>query len=280
MMLRITVRLAIQCAEEVQMIVDTHCHVSETWYLPVEDLLFQMDRAGVERAVLIQMRGEFNNDYQMGCLQRYPGRFASVVCVNTASADAPAHLRALAADGASGVRLGCNERSSEGDPLAVWRAAAEVGLTVSCSSGGRWNAEDVAAVVRELPDLRIVVEHLGGWNKPAQGAEGEAVHHAMVALASLPNIAIKIHGLGEFAQRAMPATQPFPFVRPLPPALDRAYAAFGPQRMMWGSDFPPVSSREGYLNALRFTQAELESKPADERERIFGGTAIEWFRFP
>ena len=62
-------------------IVDTHCHVSEVYYEPVEVLLFQMDRAGVEQAILIQMREEYDNDYQFDCVRRYPGRFASVVLV-------------------------------------------------------------------------------------------------------------------------------------------------------------------------------------------------------
>ena len=33
--------------------------------------------------------------------------------------------------------------------------------------------------------------------------------------------------------------------------------AFGPRRIMWGSDYPPVSSREGYLNSLRTPQEYL-----------------------
>ena len=262
------------------MTVDTHCHVAENWYVPIEDLLFQMDRAGVERAVLIQMRGEYNNDYQTRCLERYPGRFASVVGVDVASADAPRRLRELASQGATGVRLDCTDRSPGDDPLAVWRTAAELDMTVSGRGvSDESGAQTMATIARELPNLRIVVEHLGAWNKPRPGAEGEAGKRAMVELAKLPNVAIKIHGLGEFAPRAMPPTHPFPFARPLPPALEEAYAAFGANRMMWGSDFPPVSYREGYLNALEFTRVELESKTSEEQERIFGGTALEWFRF-
>ena len=60
-------------------IVDTHCHAAPGWYEPVESLLFQMDRYGVEQAVLIQMRGQTNNDYQFECVQRYPDRLVSVV---------------------------------------------------------------------------------------------------------------------------------------------------------------------------------------------------------
>ena len=36
----------------------------------------------------------------------------------------------------------------------------------------------------------------------------------------------------------------------IPPYLEMALEAFGPHRIMWGSDYPPVSVREGYHNAL------------------------------
>jgi predicted TIM-barrel fold metal-dependent hydrolase len=45
---------------------------------------------------------------------------------------------------------------------------------------------------------------------------------------------------------------------------------------MWGSDYPPVSGREGYTNALRLPMAELARIPGcgdAERDQIFGGTA-------
>ena len=42
---------------------------------------------------------------------------------------------------------------------------------------------------------------------------------------------------------------------------------------MWGSDFPPVSGREGYANALRFTMDELAGKPEAALAEVFGGTA-------
>src|SRR5438034_4920103 len=104
-------------------IVDSHCHVSPVWYEPVESLLHQMDRNGVEQAVLIQMMGQSNNAYQFECVRRFPGRFASVVIVATDRPDAAETLERLAGQGASGVRLGPLTRSPGDDPLAIWRAA-------------------------------------------------------------------------------------------------------------------------------------------------------------
>ena len=68
-------------------------------------------------------------------------------------------------------------------------------------------------------------------------------------------------------------THPFPFV-PIPPLLDQFCDAFGPDRLMWGGDYPPVSIREEYANALRF-DGSAGPAGATPAERIFGETAAE-----
>ncbi len=78
---------------------------------------------------------------------------------------------------------------------------------------------------------------------------------------------MKLPGLGEIA--------PVPIDRSsVPPLLDMALEVFGPERLMWGSDYPPVSSREGYLNFLRLPLEHFSSLSEDERSWIFGRTAM------
>src|SRR3954470_15522750 len=86
-------------------IIDSHTHVANSWYEPIETLLWEMDRNGVDKAVLIQMRGQTDHSYQAECIRRYPDRLASVGIVNTQQADAEQALERLANDGASGVRF-------------------------------------------------------------------------------------------------------------------------------------------------------------------------------
>lgn len=261
-------------------IVDSHCHAALGWYEPVEVLLHQMDRHGVEQAALIQIRGQSDNSYQMACVRRYPDRLRSVVIVNTDRPDAPAELERLVGEGATGVRLQPSVRSPGDDPLAIWRKAAELGITVSCGGSREEFADDrFAEVFEACPSLPIVIEHLGSLKWSDLDPSGAARRPKMFDLARFPNAYVKIHGLGEFAQRAMPVREPFPFVEPIPPLLELAYAAFGPDRMMWGSDYPPVSGREGYGNALRFTLERFVDRPEAERAAIFGGVAARLFGF-
>jgi L-fuconolactonase len=255
--------------------VDSHCHASLQWYEPIETLLYEMDRNEVDQAVLIQINGQYDNSYQQECVQRYPERLASVVLVDHLQPEAPTTLERLAEIGASGVRLPPGARSPGDDPLAIWRAAARLRLTVSCGGGlADFASDSFAELLGALPDLQVVIEHLASVGQPDLDDTRRVQRERAFALARFPNAFIKVPGLGEFARRALPVpTGAFPFVQPIPDYLEQVLAAFGPTRMMWGSDFPPVATREGYRNALRLCIDQFASKPESDRASIFGDTA-------
>ncbi|MBT5872281.1 MAG: amidohydrolase family protein [Candidatus Latescibacteria bacterium] len=256
------------------MIVDSHCHTSPYWYEPVESLLYQMDHNGVEKAVLIQLGGQFDNTYQSECVRGYPDRLTSVVIVDSSRTDACELLEREAELGAVGIRLGPDVRSPDEDPLVLWKKVDSLGLSVSCAGRKEsFASSDFADLVEQFPTLQIVIEHLGNVNQPEGGTPQEQILEQVFGLARFPNVSIKIHGLGEFAAKDPTAAYGFPFENPLPALLPAAYDAFGAERMMWGSDYPPVSGREGYSNALRWTKDQLADLSIAESQQIFGGVA-------
>ena len=96
-------------------VVDTHCHVGLHKYEPVEALLFHMERAGVDQAVLIQYMGNSDNGYIVDAIEANPGRFAAAMIVD--DGDDGSAIRAWAEQGLAGIRLLADFRSSGGDPL-------------------------------------------------------------------------------------------------------------------------------------------------------------------
>jgi L-fuconolactonase len=259
------------------LIVDTHCHALPHWFEPVEVLLHQMHANCVEKALLVQVRGQFDNRYIMECVRRFPGRFSPIVIVDTDRPDAPQALERWAREGATGVRLGPTMRSPGSDPLAIWRKAAELGLPVSSLGAHQgFTSPEFAQVVREFPTLPIIVEHLGGI-----GPNDEPPYpkfRQLLTLAQYPNVYMKIHGLGEICPRPMPFPEPMRFPN-VPPFMRMAYDAFGSSRLMWGSDFPPVAGREGYRNALQWTMEHVAFCSEDDKAWIFGKTATSLFKF-
>ena len=250
-------------------IVDTHCHTGIHKYEPIETLLFHMEQAHVDKAVLIQHGGEIDNSYHVECMQQHPGRFASAMGV--AHDDDGTQIHHWADQGIVGLRLGATARAQTSDPLAQWKAAADLDLVISApSSPAALLSEDFAEVLRAFPDLSIVIEHLAGVGKDAEPPYED--YARVLDFAEYPNLSIKLPGFGEFCEL------PHPF-NVVPPFAEMAIEAFGPSRVMWGSDWPPVSSREGYDHSLNFPMEYLSSLSEDERAWIFGETAIEVWRF-
>jgi len=260
-------------------IIDAHCHVSNIWYEPVEALLWQMDRNGVERAVLTQLLGQFDNSYQADAVTRFPDRFVHVGTVDPAAPDAVAQVARGAAHGMAGLRLRADVRSRGEDSLAIWRAAAQARLVISCAgpTTGFLN-QDFVALTGAFPQMTFALEHLAGWTRP-DCDRAAATWGGIISLAHLRNVVIKIPALGQIVPR--PVGAPLPASGPVLAAAQGAIllellSAFGAERLLWGSDFPLVSSREGYANALNWTRAVFAAAPR-ESDAIFGGNAARIF---
>ena len=258
------------------LIVDSHCHAGTSWFEPIESLLFQMDRNDVHVGVLIQHRGVYDNAYLLDCVRRFPGRFVVAAMVGSSRPEATADLERWAEQGAVAVRLGPTERSPGSDPLAIWRTASELGLAVSSlGEPDQFASNEFRDLLAALPELTVVIEHLAGVNVGARPAD-DAYKRAL-ELATYPNTYIKTGGLGEISARPPVLRNEFGFDE-TPPLIDMALEAFGPRRMMWGSDFPPVSNREGYRNALRGVMDHPALRSDDDREWVMGRTAAGVFQ--
>jgi L-fuconolactonase len=253
-------------------IVDTHVHVALHIYEPVEILLAQMQHNAVEKTVLVQSTTTTDNTYLIECLRRFPGRFAVVCRVDIENPTAPEDLERWSREGAESLRLRNFHRSPGDDPLAIWRKAADLGLSVSVGGPVEvFASDDFRTLVESLSTLKIIIEHLGGVGRDATPPYSQ--FRRMLDLARYPNTYVKIHGTGEICH------PPFPY-ETMPPFVEMAYEAFGPQRMMWGSDYPPVSLREGYRNALRFPMEHMPFCSQEDLAWIFGKTALSLWTFP
>lgn len=257
---------------------DTHVHVALHTYEPVEMLLTQMQYNDVEHAVLVQSSTTTDNGYVIECMRRFPRRLAVVCRVDVDSPSATSDLERWRNEGADSIRLRNFNRSPGGDPLAIWRKAADLGMSVSV--GGPVNGfltAEFEGMVEALPQLKLIIEHLGGMGFNAVSDYQDArpsddQYRQVLELSRFPNTYIKLHGMGEFCN------PPFPY-QDIPPYLKMAYDAFGSHRMMWGSDYPRVILREGYRNALKYTIENLSFCSQDDLEWIFGRTAQSLWQF-
>ena len=265
-------------------VVDTHCHASPYWFEPVEVLLDEMSRNGVDKAVLTQFFGVYDNSYLVECMTRFPGRFSVIGLVDVSDPDALTNLESLHRQGVEGIRFNSTMRSPGSDPIGVWRKAADLGMIASVmGSVESYAAAEFENIVKELPNLKVLIEHLGGvganWGP---GRSNQAIpydtYRSVLDLAKYPNTYMKIPGLGEFCTRPLPFQPPYPFDE-VHSLIEMAVDAFGADRLMWGSDFPPVANREGYRNALTLPMERLQARSQQEVEWVFGKTAEIMWKF-
>jgi L-fuconolactonase len=130
-----------------------------------------------------------------------------------------------------------------------------------------------ARAAAALPDVRFVLDHLG--KPPIRSGGFEPWRAAVADLAARPNVAAKLSGLVTEADWEDWKPQD------LRPYVEQALELFGPDRLMFGSDWPVCRLAAGYGRVLAVAD-ELVTPltSAAERERVFAGTAVEVYRLP
>ncbi|WP_034590478.1 amidohydrolase family protein [Hamadaea tsunoensis] len=236
------------------------------------DLLSTLDGAGVERTVLVEAaRCDDGETTEFLALAARTPRIAGVV--GWADPADPGLAGKLAAHraGPGGDKLVGIRAQAQGfgdgyltDPAVVRGIAtvADAGLAFDLVIRAA-QLPSAAALARALPGARLVLDHLG---KPPIAAGGfDAWRRDLDALAAYPGVTAKFSGL---VTEADPAGWALDDLRPYASA---ALELFGPDRLIWGSDWPVVDLAGGYR---RWLAAALDLIPEDLHAAVFGGTAV------
>lgn len=128
----------------------------------------------------------------------------------------------------------------------------------------------VPALTRKLPRLRMVIDHAA--KPPLASGDLAAWRRDLKAAAANPNVSCKLSGLATEAHGdAWSAAD-------LQPAVDAALEAFGPDRLMFGSDWPVCLLAGAYDRIVETLEETIRGLPAESRDRLWGGTAAEVYR--
>lgn len=269
------------------MIIDSHTHAWNYWpYQPavpdpesrgrVEQLLWEMDRAGVDRAVLVCARIDHNpgnNDYVAECVQRYPERlvqFADVDCGWSDTYHAPGAAGRLAEAAEryhlSGFTHYLREPDgwfSTAEGLAFFETAAERKLIASLSIGPEWQPA-LRELARRFPTVPFLCHHMAGARAAAEAREGL---EEILRSAEVPNIYVKLSGFHYASQ----VDWDYPYSDTLW-IVRKLYEHYGPQRLCWGSDYPVVRFSMTYRHALEAFRTHCAFIPTADRAAILGGS--------
>ena len=258
------------------MIIDTHCHAGRNWFEPLDVLLYQMETNGVSKAVLIQHRGVFDNSYLISSANKYPKTFKVCGILDPNESNPIQKLSQLKSEGVSGIRLNNDEKFFRVPNQDFIRAAGDLEMVISYHGTVEFFASnDFKNIIEKCPETKIIMEHLAGVGFLPYPY---SLYKSALECSAFQNTFIKVPGLGEFSKRPKVLHQSFKFEE-IPPFIEMAYEKFSPDRMMWGSDFPPCAGREGYKNALHGVKNHEIFNSIDDQNKVMGQTAAKVWAF-
>ncbi len=121
------------------------------------------------------------------------------------------------------------------------------------------------------PGLKLAVDHLG-QPRVTPGIDHAEHVAAMVALAHLPNVAVKASAMPQYSQEG------YPF-RDMHEHVCRVLDAFGPRRVFWGSDLTRLRGVT-YRQAVTWFSEELACLQETDRALVMGQALCDWAGWP
>lgn len=153
----------------------------------------------------------------------------------------------------------------------AYQALIDLDLTFDCLGFPR-HLNNFLTLLTRYPTMRAVIDH---GMKPQFRAHSEAAFiqwaDGMTQLAHNTNAFCKLSGLVTEADTDWTVAE-------LKPYTDHIISAFGAERLMWGSDWPVVRLRCEYEQWHDQAQQLTDHLSPAEQERIFAGTAQEFYR--
>ena len=135
-------------------------------------------------------------------------------------------------------------------------------------------------VVRELPELRVVLNHLGFCPHDMQIDEHrrprfedplpESTVQQVLRLSEAGGVHLMVSGQYALSTQEPPYPDLFQVTR-------RFAEAYGPERLLWASDYPWTRDVPGYRTLLDLVPAALPDLDAEDLARVLGGTARKLF---
>ena len=262
-------------------IIDPHVHVwkldprfpwaKETKNPPAEDatsemLLNLMHQHGVARTVIIQViHYRWDNSYLADVLKRYPQHFHGVARVNPEDPAAPDHLSKLVEDQKfRGVRISPGGDAA-GDwirgPLMppLWKRCQDLKVPMTVLTAAT-RMPDVQKLCEKFPNLTVVIDHMADC--PIDRPD---LLEKLIELKRYPKVFVKISHTWSLSKQGFPFRDAWPQVK-------RLYDNFGPQRLMWGTDWPVVNRHSSYSQALAVVRDEMDFLKDKDREWIMSKT--------
>lgn len=275
-------------------IIDTHTHFYDPtrpqgvpWptagsplYRPVypKDWAAQAGKHGIRETVVVEASPLLeDNDWILNLAAKEKAIVGFVGNLQPANHDFATNLKRLAANPlfrgirVSGKALGANLEDQSF--LAGVKLMADLGLALDVNGIG--DPADIARLAAKVSALRIVIDHCGNCGDPQKLTQ--VWKDGMAACAAQKSIYCKVSALVEMA--AAPAGKAPVETAYYLPILDTLWSRFGPDRLIYGSNWPVSDKGASYDVVFRLVSEYFGAKGSEACEKYFWKnslTAYKW----
>ncbi|MEU5100331.1 amidohydrolase family protein [Streptomyces sp. NPDC020996] len=248
----------------------------------LDDLRPLLAAAGVASTVLVQSSASHEETVDLLAIAAADGSPVAAVVgwTDLTAPDVADRIAALRA-APGGERLAGIRHVVQAEPDPDWlnradvlrglRAVADAGLVYDLLTAPHQLPAALRAA-RALPGLRLVLDHLS--KPPLTGGDLSGWERDVRALAALPDAYCKLSGMVTEAHWDSWT------VDDLRHCADTVLDAFGPERVMFGSDWPVCLLAASYAQVAEAADRLTASLTASERTAVWAGTAASAYRLP
>jgi L-fuconolactonase len=244
-----------------------------------EDLIPELEQNRIDLTVLVQTRSSVDETREFLATAAVHAFIGGVVgWVDLTAPDVAEAIASLRAGPGGAKLVGIRHQvHDEADPAWLGRADVRRGLAALGDAGLAYDIlvrtrelPAALAAVRAVPATRFVIDHLA---KPpiASGAIEDWAAH-LKPLAAYRNVSCKLSGMVTEADWTRWT------VRDLAPYVSRVLDWFGPERCVFGSDWPVCLVAASYRRVIDACRQALGDVSLGDLDRIFGGNAAELYR--
>ncbi len=131
---------------------------------------------------------------------------------------------------------------------------------------------DAAKLVEKCPDTRFILDHCGNAN--VQAKDRTQWQKDMAEIAKRKNLVVKVSGIVASAKPGAWSADD------LAPIVNHTMDVFGPERVMFGGDWPVCTLAATYKQWVEALKTIVKDRKLEEQKKLFAENAIKFYGLP